>query len=143
MCSSNATVRGLLAEIPEEFGTVVVDLEASPEHMTRSTTEHVDHMLVVAEPYFKSLETARRYHHLAVDLGIPKVSVVANKVRPEDTEIVSEYCEGHGFDLIATVPFEPEFAAAERLGVAPIDHAPHSPGAEAIRRLASDVGANA
>lgn len=140
MCGSNATVRGLLQEIPEEFGTVVIDLEASPEHMTRSTTEHVDHMLLVAEPYFKSLETARRYHHLATDLGIPRVSVVANKVRPEDVDIVADYCAGHGFELIATVPFEPEFGAAERLGVAPIDHAPHSEGTEAIRALAKEVG---
>lgn len=139
MCGSNATVRGLLQEIPGEYGTVVVDLEASPEHMTRSTSKHVDHMLVVAEPYFKSLETARRYHHLAVDLGIPKVSVVANKVRPEDAEVVQEYCDSHGFDLIETVPYEPEFASAERLGIAPIDHAPNSAGAEAIRRLAERV----
>ncbi len=139
MCSSNATVRGLLKEIPGDFGTVVLDLEASPEHMTRATTEHVEHMLIVAEPYFKSLETARRYHHLAVDLGIPRVSIVANKVRPEDGEVVADYAAGHGFDLAATVPFEPTFAEAERLGIAPIDHAPASAGATAIRGLADKL----
>ncbi len=136
MCGANATVRGLLKEIPADFGAVVLDLEASPEHLTRATTEHVEHMLIVAEPYFKSLETARRYHHLAVDLGIPRVSIVANKVRPEDGDVVAEYASGHGFDLAATVPYEPSFSEAERLGVAPIDHAPRSPGSEAIRALA-------
>ena len=139
MCGSNATVRGLLKEIPDDFGSVVLDLEASPEHMTRSTTEHVQHMLLVAEPYFKSLETARRYHHLAVDLGIPRVSIVGNKVRPDENDVVEEFCASHGFELIQTVPFEPTFGQAERLGVAPFDHAPDSPGVTAVRELATRI----
>ena len=143
MCGANATVRGLMKEIPADFGTVVLDLEASPEHMTRATTQHVEHMLIVAEPYFKSLETARRYHHLATDLGIPRVSIVANKVRPEDDEVVADYAAGHGFDLAVTVPYEPAFAEAERLGVAPIDHSPASAGAAAIGALADRLEAQA
>lgn len=127
----------MLKEIPDSFGSVVLDLEASPEHMTRSTTEHVEHMLLVAEPYFKSMETARRYHHLAVDLGIARVSVVGNKVKAGDESLVEEFCDQHGFELIQVVPYEPAFAEAERLGIAPIDHAPDAAGISAVRELAS------
>lgn len=136
MCRNHSTVRGVLQELPSDQGTVIVDLEASPEHMTRATTEFVDHMLLVAEPYFKSLETARRYHALAVDLGIQRVSVVANKVKPEDSDIVGEFCRSHGFDVAATVPFESSFSEADRKGAAPYDIAWDSRGVAAIRGLA-------
>ena len=143
MCGAHSTVRGILKEIPSDDGTVVIDSEASPEHLTRATTRHVDHMLLVAEPYFKSLETVRRYHALAVDLGIPAVGVVANKVRSEDTDIVPEYCDVHGFRLLGSVPFEPSFVEAEHGAKAPIDLAPDSPGVRAIEALVSSLEAPA
>lgn len=120
---------------------MVLDLEASPEHMTRSTTRHVEHMLLVAEPYFKSMETARRYHRLAVDLGIPEVSIIANKVRDDETNVVAEFSSQHGIPVIATVPFDPAFADAERAGVAPYDYAPDGLGVTAIRSLAEELRA--
>ena len=119
----------------------MLDLEASPEHMTRSTTRHVEHMLLVAEPYFKSMETARRYHRLAVDLGIPQVSIVANKVREDEVNVVAEFSEQHGMTVIGTIPFDPAFAEAERAGTAPYDHAPGGPGVTAIRALAEEMRA--
>lgn len=136
MCSNHAAIRVLVRELNEPGLVLVLDMEASPEHMTRASTEHVEHMLLVAEPYFKSLETARRYHHLAVDLGIPNVSIVANKVRPEDGDIVAEYCRSHDFDLLATIPFEPRFAEAERMAAAPFDVISDSPAIAAIREMA-------
>lgn len=139
MCSNHAAMRVIIREIDDAKQAVVLDMEASPEHMTRASTEHVQHMLLVAEAYFKSLETARRYHNLATDLGIPNVSVVANKVRPGDDDVVAEYCKSHGFNLIASIPHEPLFAEAEKLGAAPFDVAKDSPGVEAIRGLVKEL----
>lgn len=135
MCSNHAAMRVLVREVNEPGLVVVLDMEASPEHLTRASTEHAEHMLLVAEPYFKSLETARRYHQLAVELGVANVSIVANKVRPEDEEIVAEYCDSHGFDLLASVPFEPAFAEAERHAAAPFDVASHGRAVTAIREM--------
>lgn len=142
MCSNHAAMRVIIREI-DDSETVVLDMEASPEHLTRASTEHVDHMLLVAEAYFKSLETARRYHDLAVELGIPRVSVVANKVREGDGDLVAEYCENHDFDLIGSIPFEPRFGEAERLGTAPYDLAPDSDGVDAIRNMARTLESHA
>lgn len=86
MCSSHATVRGLLHALPADDSVVVVDTEASPEHLSRSTIEAVELMLVVAEPYFKSLETARRYSRMGTQLGIPRVAIIANKIASDDDE---------------------------------------------------------
>ncbi len=80
-----------------------MDLEASPEAMTRGTVRHADHLLLVAEPYFKSMETARRYHELGSGLGIPRVSVIGNKLRDGDEEIIEEFCVDKGYELIASI----------------------------------------
>jgi CO dehydrogenase maturation factor len=96
MCRANSTVRGVLTAIPSHDGEVIIDLEASPEHLTRGTIRHMDRLLLVGEPYFETLETVRRYHALAEDLGNPEVSVVGNKVRGEDGSAVADYCAEHG-----------------------------------------------
>jgi len=44
-------------------------------------------------------------------------------------------------NVIGTVPEEAQFAEAERIGLAPIDHAPHCAGAEAIRAIAGKLQA--
>jgi CO dehydrogenase maturation factor len=123
MCSSHATVRGLLHDLAALIDDVVVDSEASPEHLSRATVEAVDTHLVVAEPYFKSLETARRYTRLGEDLGIPNVSVVANKVLTQDDhDAIGSFCATHDMALIATIPFDEALGKAEREGVAPLDY---------------------
>jgi hypothetical protein len=53
LCSAHATVSALLADIEELDNTVsILDLEASPEHLSRGTTRHVDALLLVTEPDF-------------------------------------------------------------------------------------------
>jgi CO dehydrogenase maturation factor len=140
MCSSHATVRGLLHELSSDSPTVVVDTEASPEHLSRSTIEAVDLALVVAEPYFKSLETARRYAGLGRDLGIEEVVVVANKVRDvEDRGAIEEFCRAHGMELVGTIPFDDSLTKAERAGEAPLDHDPEAASVRALDDLAAKL----
>ena len=55
----------------------ILDTEASIEHMTRGTVRSVDAVLLVTEPYYRSLETTGRLAPLARELGIPRVWAVA------------------------------------------------------------------
>ncbi len=144
MCSSHATVRGLLHDLPSDDGSiVVVDAEASPEHLSRATVEAVDLQLIVAEPYFKSLETARRYAKLGHDLGISNVRVVANKVRNhEDGDAIAAFCDTHGMELTAVVPFDESLGRAERAGVAPVDFDPGGPSVTAIKAIMAGLLSN-
>jgi CO dehydrogenase maturation factor len=130
----------VLRELSADGLLVVVDMEASPEHLARSTAEAVDLMLVVAEPWFRSLETARRSVVLAVDLGIPKVAVVANKLRDAgDREAVEAFCARHGMEVFAAVPYDDTLGDAERTGAAPVDHDADAPSVSAIDRLVDRV----
>jgi CO dehydrogenase maturation factor len=136
----HATVRSVIDVASAAAEDIcLLDTEASPEHLARGTGRHADAMLVVVEPWFKSLETGRRMAALGVDLGLPRIALVANKVRDEgDREAVREFAERHDLDVAGVIPFDERLIDAERHGRAPLDHAPAAPAVAAIDRLARE-----
>ena len=134
-------MRGVLNGLVAETSRVaIVDLEAGLEHLSRGTARHVDTLLVVGEPYWKSLETAQRSFALARELGINRVRMVANKVRsPRDEETVREFAGRHSLDLAQVVPFDPAVTEADERGAALYEHRPDAPSVAAIRRLADQL----
>lgn len=107
LCSAHATIGALLGDLGAwEEAVTIVDLEASPEHLSRGTARHVDALLLVAEPYFRALETVRRMAALAGEMPIPRVAVVANKIRsPEDAEAVEAFCAQHDLEAMGSIPW--------------------------------------
>lgn len=118
----------------------VVDLEAGLEHLSRGTARHVDTLLLIAEPYFKSLEAAQRSFALAKDLGIGQIHMVANKIRsPRDEATVREFAERHTVTVAGVIPFDPAVVEADERGTAVMDQQPDATSVAAIRRLADQV----
>ena len=137
MCASHLAVRGVISEMSGYGEYTVTDMEAGLEHLKRGTARNVDVMLVVAEPYYRSLEAAARTHLLAKELEIPYIYVVANKVKTDsDQQAIEQFCEQHDMPIIGVVPYDDEFMEAERQATAPIDFAPDCAGSEAIRQIA-------
>ncbi len=86
---------------------MITDMEAGVEHLSRSTTRHSDVMLVVTEPYYRSLETAARIQSMAGELGIPNVFVVANKIRNQnEADALKSFCDGRGLEILVTIPYD-------------------------------------
>jgi CO dehydrogenase maturation factor len=140
----HATVRSVIEAAgsrPEEV--CILDTEASPEHLSRGTARYADGMLIVVEPYFKSLETGRRMAALAKDLGLGEVALVANKIRDEgEFEAVREFAASHDLEVAAVIPFDERLPDAERASAAPLDFDPDAPAVAAIGRLAREWVAN-
>lgn len=107
MCSAHATVSAVLSDLAEQPDTVtILDLEASPEHLSRGTARNADVLLLVAEPYFRSLEAVRLQAQLASETTIGRVAVVANKCRtPDDITAIEEFCSRHGLELVGMIPW--------------------------------------
>jgi len=138
LCSAHATVSGLLGDIGHEPSlAAVLDLEASPEHLSRGTTRNVDALLLVVEPYYRSYETARRMAALAAELPIPHVGVIANKLRSaQDAEAIAQYCENHQLPLDAELPWSDQVLDADREGTPLLDFDPEGPVVAAVSDLA-------
>jgi CO dehydrogenase maturation factor len=143
MCSAHATVRGLLGELVargESDRDVIVDMEAGLEHLTRGTGRHLSRFVAVLEPYYRSMETARRVANLAAELNVGDVVAVANKVRDAgDRQAIGEFCAAHHMRLVGEIPFDPTLVDAERAGSTPLDRAPESPAMAAITSLAGTL----
>ena len=139
ICGQHSAVRDVMEQLAssEPRDVTILDTEASIEHLSRGTVRNVDALLVVTEPYYRSLETAGRIVPLAEELGLPEVWVVANKVRNElDKEAIFQYGAGHGFQIIAAIPYDAAVAEADQLGRSVMDHAPQGTAVAAIGALA-------
>ena len=147
MCGAHATVRGFLGELVAKSADrfdIIVDMEAGLEHLSRGTGKHVSQFLAVVEPYYRSMETARRVADLAAELGIREVGAVLNKVRNDaDREAVSAFCATHRMEIAGEIPYDAGLADAERAGQPPLDYQPDAPSIRAIRKLAADIAARA
>lgn len=140
MCASHRAVRGLITEMTGHGEHTVTDMEAGLEHLKRGTARNVDLMLVVAEPYYRSLEAAARTVSLARELAIPHIYVVANKVRnASDGAAIEAFCAQHKMPILGRVPLDEQLVEAERRALAPIDFAPDCPGVQAIAGIAEQV----
>ncbi len=134
----HATVRSVIeaaANVEEEM--CILDTEASPEHLSRGTAKYADAMLIVVEPYYKSLETGRRMAALGKDLGLAQVALVANKIRDErELAAVQEFADANSLEVAAVLPYDDRLPDAERAQAAPLDFAPDAPAVRAIDELA-------
>ena len=123
MCRAHAAVRHLVGGMLEEPEvTTIVDMEAGLEHLSRGTGRHVDTLVVMMEPYYRALETARRTTELGAELEIERIVAVANKIRDDlDRDTVTQYATSHGMKVIGEVPFDDDLRRAEQKRVAPLE----------------------
>ncbi|MPY79281.1 MAG: P-loop NTPase [Actinophytocola sp.] len=148
LCSAHATVGAVLGDLGGDTAAgparpelvTVVDMEASPEQLSRGTVRNVDVLLLVAEPYFRSLETVRRLAPLAAELSIARIGVIANKLRSgADGDAVAEFCARHELPVLAAVPYDDAVAAADLAGRPLLDAAPAGPAVTAIGELTTQL----
>jgi len=140
LCSAHATVSALLAELGRSGDdgpapVTLLDLEASPEHLSRGTARHADVLVLVAEPYFRSLEAVRLQASLAAETTIGRVAVVANKCRSAtDRQAIEEFCRRHDLELVGRLPWSDGVLDADAARTPLLDHAPDDPVVLAIGR---------
>lgn len=119
--------------------TLIGDLPAGARLTAEDWSPYAEIYLVVVQPGAQSALTARRVARLARQRA-PGADVVciANRVAgEEDVRHVERWI---GEPVFASLPVDEEVAAAERLGVAPIDHAPDSPAIAAMQQLMAALG---
>lgn len=126
--------------VSEDDSITVMDMEASLEHLSRGTVRHVDVLLIVTEPYYRSLETARRTLPLARNLGINHIYAVVNKFRSrEDEKAVTDFCAKNDLEIIAKIPFDENVTKADLQGESLYDFNAASPVVKQVEKLAADL----
>ena len=115
-CPENALIRALVAHLlVERDTTLVLDMEAGIEHLSRGTVASVDCLLVVLEPSSRSVETAARIHKLATEIGIGRVAAVGNKIRT-DADVAFLTSALPDLDFMGFLPYDDAVRAADMSG---------------------------
>jgi len=112
-CPESALLQSLVAHLLLARDEVVImDMEAGIEHLGRATASAVDKLIVVVEPWRRSVETAFRVRQLAQDIHLENVAVVANKIRsqPEKEFIISSL---PGFQFLGFIPYDQALVDAD------------------------------
>ena len=118
ICPASALLKALLIHLLLRPGEVVIlDMEAGIEHLGRATAQNVDALLVVVDASPWSVQTARRIHRLAADIGLRSVAAVANRVDPSaDLEPIRDRLGD--IPLIAQLPADEGIASGDFLRLA-------------------------
>jgi len=102
---------------------VILDMYAGTEHLGRGTAQAVDAFLIVVEPSARSLATARQMEQLARDINIPRLYVLANRVRNQaDHDFI--VANSPKLPLLGVLPEDAAVLEADRLGLPVYEHAP-------------------
>lgn len=135
---SQFAFRQIIAELPVEQWSLVGDLPGGTRQPFFGWSSFADTVLVVVDPTAKALLTGRRLSRLALAKHAPeRIFAVVNRVREQRD--IDDVTDRTGLEVIGSVPWDEEFAAAERNGVAPIDAAPGGAAVSAIRELVETV----
>ena len=137
VCPEHVILKRLLSHmIVQRDEVVIMDMEAGLEHLSRGTTDMVDQFIVVVEPGARSIQTYHSVQRLAADLGVHKVSVVANKVRDEsDEEFIREQVPEE--DLLGMIHYNGAVSDADRRCASPYDIATDT--VEEIRAIKNKI----
>ena len=96
-CPENVLLRSLLSEIMlRRREAVLVDMEAGIEHLGRGTAQAIDKMLIIVEPGWRSLSTAKTIMKLSREIGIKSFGIIGNKIKDKNQKkwLVSQFAPG-------------------------------------------------
>ena len=137
MCPANTVIRALLHHLlVKRKEAVITDMEAGVEHMGRGTAEHVETMLIITDSSLKSMETGKKLHGLAKQIGIRESYIVGNKVASQqESEFIERFAKQNDKPLLGVVPYDEMILKADMKGETPLKYASESIGVAAIQKM--------
>jgi len=119
-CYANNLFGDCIGELSKGYPCIVIDNEAGLENLSRRLYRQVDLLLIAGDPSKRGIETIRRLHGLAAEMGVEyaKLALVVNLVRDgSNTQDLSALGRELGADSVLILPFDPEIARAGEEGL--------------------------
>ncbi|MDI6801463.1 MAG: AAA family ATPase [Thermodesulfovibrionales bacterium] len=105
-CAANNIIRKYTDILSDKYPYVVIDNEAGMEHLSRRTTHKVDLLIIVSDPTYKGILTAKRINDLVdeLKLDVDRRVLIINRVVGEEGEQLKKTAEGFGINVAGLVP---------------------------------------
>lgn len=109
-CYPNVLLRKIIDNLSENYAYTVMDNEAGMEHLSRRTTQNIDHLLIVSDHSVKGVRTIARIKDLVKELKlvVRKQSVVVNLVPDSLDKAITEEMARLGIKPAAIIPWDEE-----------------------------------
>lgn len=136
-CGSHRSSRRIFDELDGVDQTVVADLEAGVNDLMWVWPKAEDVVVIVTEPYQKSLQVAARTLEVARELGVGRVVIAANRIQdPSEAAEVAAFLP----DIpVVQIPDDPAVTEAAAAGLSTMDTAPDGPAVQAVTALAASL----
>jgi len=117
-CAANNLVAHYMDVLSKNYPFIVMDNEAGMEHLSRLTTKNVDRLVLISDPSWRGIQTARRLQDLAQQLKIVtgKTVLIVNRVNNGLSSRAQEEIQAQGLDLVGLIPDDPLVAEFDSMG---------------------------
>ncbi|RPI28765.1 MAG: carbon monoxide dehydrogenase [Acidobacteria bacterium] len=140
-CAVNSVLRRCIDRLRGSYPYMVIDNEAGLEHLSRSTTQNVDVLIIVSTASPAALKGAARILKLShqLSLGISRRFLVLNNSTDCDPGQLRSYCEGMGLEVGGIIPYDRQFVELGLAGRPVSDLVNGSPGKQAVEEILGKV----
>ncbi|MEN6394554.1 MAG: AAA family ATPase [Anaerolineaceae bacterium] len=111
-CAVNHNLRMVIDSISNNYRYVVIDNEAGMEHLSRRTTRHVDHLLIISDPTQRGIVAANRIADFRkeLDIQINHAYLIINRLRGEIPPELNTGIERIGIPLLGIIQMDPKLS---------------------------------
>lgn len=105
-CYANNLLRDILNTLGENYDFVVIDNEAGMEHLSRRTTQNIDILLIVSDPFIRGIQAAGKISRLLKELKarVKEKYLILNRVFDSIPKPVKKAVEEEGLKLLHLIP---------------------------------------
>lgn len=141
-CYANNVLKHTLTQLSAQYPFVVLDNEAGLENLSRRIYQKVNLLVMVADPSFRGLETVKRLHGLAHEMGVQydHLAIIVNRLRrnqlPEKAEELKAELNA---DTLLGLPEDDELAEIAERGTSLIGISDDNPIANRLDTFLTTV----
>jgi len=141
-CYANNVLRSFLDSLAKNYAVVVADNEAGMEHLSRRTTQNVDHLFIISDASARGIRSAGRIKELVLSLGlkVKEMYLVVTKVGENSIEALQGEIDRTGLHLIGTIPLDEQVVEYDLHSKPLVDLPGDSPAALAVKEILQEVG---
>jgi CO dehydrogenase maturation factor len=136
-CYANHILRRHLDRLAQNYPYVVMDNEAGMEHLSRRTTQGVDHLLYLSDYSIRGLRAVGKIRELIdeLKLSIKERHLVVDRAPEDLAPSFREEMQKQGFPLLGTVPEDAQIQEYDLAGKPLVDLPDASKAVRAVDEL--------
>jgi CO dehydrogenase maturation factor len=140
-CAVNHTLREILDGMSGKYPYVVVDNEAGMEHLSRRTTQDVDHLLIISDPTQRGLAAAKNIVELKdeLEVDIKDSYFILNRLPGAIPAPLQELIDKLGVPFLGAVPADENVMEFDFTGRPLLELADDSPVYLAVSAMMDQV----